>query len=171
MENIVDIVVEAGAWEAIDLSDIAERAVRMSLHHLGLPEEAEVALLATDDARIKLLNADFRDKPTPTNVLSWPSEERAAMSPGGDPINPTSGPDGLIALGDIAIAYDTCAREAAAAGKAITQHVTHLIVHGTLHLLGYDHETEQDAALMEGLEVKILGKLGLDDPYREDRAT
>ena len=124
-------------------------------------------MLACDDTQIAKLNADFRAKPTPTNVLSWPSEERAADEPGGLPQPAHPGPDGLIALGDIAIAYDTCAREAEAASKPLTDHVTHLIVHGTLHLLGYDHETEQDAALMEGLETKILGKMGLDDPYKD----
>jgi probable rRNA maturation factor len=74
-------------------------------------------------------------------------------------------PGGMIELGDIAISYDTCAAEARAAGKPITAHVTHLIVHGVLHLLGYDHIDDTDAALMERLEVEILGKLGLDDPY------
>ena len=77
-----------------------------------------------------------------------------------------AGLDGACELGDIAISYDTCAAEARAAGKPMTAHVIHLVVHGLLHLLGYDHETDADAALMEGLEVKILGKLGLDDPYR-----
>ena len=170
--DTLDIAIEDQRWLTLDFETLTARAITAVLQHHAIdPATAEISILACDDARIAALNADFRGKPTPTNVLSWPSEERAAMSPGGDPINPTSGPDGLIALGDIAIAYDTCAREAAASGKAITHHVTHLIVHGTLHLLGYDHETEQDAALMEGLEVKILGKLGLDDPYREDRAT
>ena len=70
-------------------------------------------------------------------------------------------------LGDIAIAYQTCEAEAQAAGKPMTEHVTHLIVHATLHLLGFDHERDEDATLMEGLETQILGKMGLDDPYRE----
>jgi len=78
-----------------------------------------------------------------------------------------AGPDptGVIELGDIAIAYDTCAGEAAAAGRPMADHVTHLLVHGTLHLLGFDHERDADATLMEGLEVEILGNMGIADPY------
>ncbi len=75
---------------------------------------------------------------------------------------------GEIALGDIAISYDTCAREAAEAGKTLADHTTHLIVHGLLHLLGYDHTCDRDATLMEETEVKILGTLGIDDPYSLD---
>ena len=76
----------------------------------------------------------------------------------------------MIELGDIALSFDTCRAEADAAGKPISTHTTHLIVHGVLHLLGYDHETDVDAALMEGIEVKILGKMGYDDPYRDIKA-
>jgi len=125
----------------------------------------EVSVLACDDAQIMQLNTDFRDKPQATNVLSWPDEERAAAKAGAHPNPPQAGPDGMIALGDIAISYDTCTAEADAAGTPITAHVTHLIVHGTLHLLGYDHIHDADAELMEAVEVEILGNLGLDDPY------
>ena len=167
MENL-NIDIQDRRWLALDFAALAERAVTETLQALALPGQmAEVSILACDDARIATLNADFRGKPAPTNVLSWPSEERAAATPGGMPVPPTAGPDGLLDLGDIAISYDTCTAEAEAAGKTVAHHVIHLIVHGTLHLLGYDHETAQDAALMEGLEVKILGKMGLDDPYRE----
>jgi probable rRNA maturation factor len=158
---ITDVMFEAEAWVAVPLADIGERAVAGTLAHLGVQgAEGAVAILACDDARIAALNADFRDKPQPTNVLSWPSQERGAETDGGQP-HPPSDPE----LGDIAIAFDTCAREAAAQGKPLEAHVTHLIVHATLHLLGYDHERDGDATLMEGLEVEILGKLGLPDPY------
>ncbi|MEW9919595.1 rRNA maturation RNase YbeY [Marimonas sp. MJW-29] len=168
METL-DIAIEDARWESLDIETLAVDAVTATLNVLGLDSAtAEISLLACDDRRIAALNADFRDKAKPTNVLSWPSEERAATRPGADPQPAEPGPDGMIELGDIAIAYDTCAAEAGAAGKEMAHHVTHLIVHGTLHLLGYDHETEPDAALMEGLERKILGKMGLDDPYRED---
>lgn len=138
---------------------LAEAAAGAVVAHLELGE-VELALLACDDGRIAVLNADFRDKPTPTNVLSWPSEDRAAETPGGAPLAPED-PE----LGDIAIAFDTCEREAAQAGKPMADHVTHLVVHGMLHLLGYDHIDDADAALMEGLETEILGKMGLSDPY------
>lgn len=162
----VDLISEDARWDAADLETLAQTASDATLERLGLePSVFEISLLACDDARIKVLNGDFRDKAKPTNVLSWPSAERAAMTPGEMPVLPSPGPD--AELGDIAIAYDTCAHEAAAQNKPFTHHVTHLIVHGTLHLLGFDHENEPDAALMEGLETEILGKLGLPDPYME----
>ena len=128
-------------------------------------DQCEVSLLGCDDARIAQLNTEFREKASPTNVLSWPAEDLAADSAGQTPILPEPDFSGEIALGDIAISYDTCAREAAEAGKNMDDHVTHLIVHGLLHLLGYDHIRDLDATLMEGVEVEILGKLGIDDPY------
>ncbi|MDC0738749.1 rRNA maturation RNase YbeY [Cognatishimia sp. SS12] len=162
----VEIITEDPRWDALALEALAERASEATLAHLGYdPDEWDISLLACDDARIAVLNGDHRDKPRPTNVLSWPSEERGAERAGASP-QPPAGPD--PELGDIAIAYDTCAREAAEAGKPMQDHVTHLLVHGILHLLGYDHIRDQDATLMEGLEVAILGKLGLPDPYRID---
>ena len=124
-----------------------------------------MSVLGCDDTRIATLNATFRDKPTPTNVLSWPDADLAPDTPGDPPHSPSADPDGTVSLGDIAIAYDTCAREAADQGKPFSAHVTHLIVHGTLHLLGYDHIRDLDATRMETVEVEILGKLGLPDPY------
>ena len=160
----IDILYEDDRWETVELAGLAERAAEVTLAHLGLdPEAWEIAILACDDARIATLNEEFRDKPTPTNVLSWPSEERAPEEPGAVPDLPEPGLD--PELGDIAIAYDTCEREAEAAGKPMADHVTHLVVHALLHLLGYDHVRDQDATLMEATEVAILGKLGLPDPY------
>ncbi len=135
-----------------------------TLSVLGIAQ-AELSVLACDDARISILNADFRDKPTPTNVLSWPEEDLSPVLDGAAPELPRPNPAGAISLGDIAIAYDTCAREAAEQGKPFVAHVTHLLVHGTLHLLGYDHIRDRDATRMEALEVEILGKLGVPDPY------
>ncbi|MRU16681.1 rRNA maturation RNase YbeY [Roseovarius sp. A21] len=159
-----EVIIEDDRWHACGFEALARRALDAVLDHLGLdPEEWEIAVLACDDARIASLNADFREKPTPTNVLSWPSEERGVESPGDTPALPEPGPD--PELGDIAIAYDTCAREAAEQGKPLADHVAHLMVHGGLHLLGYDHIRDEDATLMEATEVAILGKLGLPDPY------
>ena len=84
------------------------------------------------------------------------------------PRAPEAGFDGVTTLGDVAIAYETCATEAGVSGKPMAEHVTHLVVHGVLHLLGYDHIRDPDAALMQGIETKILGKMGLDDPYRAE---
>lgn len=158
----VDIICEDTRWG--DLEALAGCAVEAALSGVGLePSAFEVSLLACDDARIAALNADFRHKGQPTNVLSWPSDERGAMAEGEMPVLPALPKD--AELGDIAISYDTCAREAAEAGKPFEDHVTHLIVHGTLHLLGFDHIRDGDATLMEGLETEILGKLDIPDPY------
>ena len=155
----VDIVYEDDRWRAAGLSGLAERGASAALTHLGLkPEEWEIACLACDDARIAELNADFRGKPQPTNVLSWPAED-----PDGNdvPVLPEHGPE----LGDLALAYETCLREAEEGGLSLADHVTHLVVHGTLHLLGYDHIDDADAEIMERMEVEILATLGIADPY------
>lgn len=166
----IDVIIEDERWAATGLEALAGRAARATLAHLGLPaQDDRITLLACDDARIAALNADFRGKPQPTNVLSWPSQERGAASDGGRPAHPeagTQGPDDG-SWGDIAIAFDTCAREAEDQGLGFADHVSHLVVHGILHLLGYDHIRDRDATLMEGLETAILGKLGIADPYRE----
>lgn len=166
---LVDCVIEDERWDAAGLEALAEAAARAALADRGLDAALfEISLLGCDDARIAELNADFRDKPTPTNVLSWPSEERGAAADGADPAPVEPGaPDRPESLGDIAIAYDTCAREAAAAAKPLADHLTHLIVHATLHLLGYDHLRDGDAALMEGHETRILAAMGLADPYAD----
>ncbi|PJI85084.1 putative rRNA maturation factor [Yoonia maricola] len=159
----VDCIVEEKRWGDIDaLAVLASDAV---LERLGIePSVFEISLLACNDARIAVLNEGFRGKPQPTNVLSWPSDERAAVADGEMPLPPNVGPD--QELGDIAIAYETCKREADEAGRPMRDHTLHLLVHGTLHLLGFDHERDRDATLMEGLETEILGKLGIPDPYR-----
>lgn len=166
----VDCLTEDHRWDALDLEGLAERAARAVFVRLGLqPQGYEVSVLACNDPRIAELNADFRGKPQPTNVLSWPSAERGAAQPGAMPVPPGPAGQGPVELGDIAIAYDICAAEAAAAGRSLRDHALHLLVHGMLHLLGFDHEHDADASLMEGLEVEILGKLGVADPYTADR--
>jgi len=157
-----DVVVEGGAWDEDSLRSLSERAVAATLFRLDLDGDREVVVLGCDDARIAALNADFRGRPQPTNVLSWPSDERGAPDDGGTPRRPH--PDERE-LGDIAIAYETCLREATEAGRPFEDHVTHLLVHATLHLLGLDHTRPKDAELMESLEVEILATLGVPDPY------
>ncbi|WP_022702518.1 rRNA maturation RNase YbeY [Pseudorhodobacter ferrugineus] len=167
MEPLVDTVIEDPRWQTFDLPTVATRACRAALAHLNLPAQGfTLCLMGCDDAHIAGLNADFRGKPTPTNVLSWPSEERAADYAGEVPDLPEPGPaDDPEHLGDIAIAWETCAREAEAANKPMVDHVTHLVIHGLLHLLGYDHIDDIDATLMETTEAEILESLGLSDPY------
>jgi probable rRNA maturation factor len=167
MEPLVDTVLEDDRWQAFGLEALADRAVRAALAELTLPAEGfTLCLMGCDDARIRVLNGDFRGKAQPTNVLSWPSEDRASDDEGGQPDQPDPGTaEDPEALGDIAISYDTCAAEAVEAGKPLADHVSHLVVHGLLHLLGYDHIRDGDAALMEATEARILAHLGLSDPY------
>lgn len=167
LEPLVDCVIEDSRWEAFGIEALADRAVRQALAHLNLPATGfTLCVMACDDARIAALNADHRGNPKPTNVLSWPSDERASEEPGLAPDLPTPGEaDDPEHLGDIAIAYDTCTREAEEAGKPMADHVTHLVVHGFLHLLGYDHIEDADGDLMEGTETAILARMGLSDPY------
>ena len=154
MAELIEAVIEDDRWNEVALAERAETACGAALEHLGLaPECHQIALLGCDDARILELNARFRGRGTATNVLSWPS---ATLAPGQEP---------PAELGDLALAFDTCRREAADQGKDFGDHVTHLLVHGCLHLLGYDHISGGDAARMEGLEVEILAKLGIADPY------
>lgn len=161
---LTDTIIEDVRWQSIDFSTLAETAARQTLAHLSLdPSAFEIAILACDDTRIAELNTEFRDKPTPTNVLSWPSQERASNKDGGVPHTPALPMD--AELGDIAISYDTCERESSDAGKPMSDHVTHLVIHGVLHLLGYDHIRDLDATLMEETEVLILGTLGIDTQY------
>ena len=167
MEPLVDCVIEDTRWQDFGLEPLALRAVQAALASLGLPESGfTLALMACDDTRIAALNADFRGKPAPTNVLSWPAEDLAAEAEGSHPSSPVPGDaENPNSLGDIAIAWETCAHEACEAQKPMADHVTHLIVHGLLHCLGYDHIRDGDATLMEAAEVRILATLGLSDPY------
>ncbi|MDA7424913.1 rRNA maturation RNase YbeY [Thalassococcus lentus] len=166
---LTDVIIENEQWDEDSLSPLAETAACAALVHQGLaPSAFEIAVLACDDDRIAELNGDFRDKRSPTNVLSWPEQDLASESAGGVPSRPDRDTgDEPHHLGDIALAFETCAREAEEQGKTLEAHVTHLVVHAVLHLLGYDHIRDEDATLMERAEVEILGNLGLPDPYRE----
>lgn len=153
---IVSIEVEDESWSALaDLEDLAHKAVAAALAGAETGSEAdEIVLLFTDDATIAEINAEWRGKDKPTNVLSFPAAEDMPV-PEGEP----------RPLGDIALAYGVIAREAAEQGKTLHAHTAHLIVHGVLHLLGYDHETDDEADEMEQLETGILKGLGISDPY------
>lgn len=147
----VEVEVEHDAW-AQALSDIEARVRRAGEAALG-KVEGEVVVLLSDDEAVRALNARFRDKDRPTNVLSFPAAESAAPH-----------------LGDVVLAYGVCAEEAETQGKTLSDHLTHLVVHGVLHLLGRDHEDDAEAEEMEGEERAILAELGILDPYRNDHA-
>ena len=150
----VSIEVEDESWLALaGLDALAQKAVDAALAGASMKEPGDVALLFTDDSAIAEINAEWRGKDKPTNVLSFPAPDMPL-------------PEGEARhLGDIVLAHGVIAREAAEQGKTLHDHTAHLIVHGVLHLLGYDHETDAEAEEMERLEAAILNGLGIADPY------
>jgi probable rRNA maturation factor len=167
MEPLAETVIEDDRWAAPDLPALAERACRAAFAALDLvPDGFSICVMGCDDARIATLNAGFRGRPRPTNVLSWPSRTLERPAPGADPRRPEPGHrEDPEHVGDIALAWETCEREADEQKKTFQDHVLHLIVHGTLHCLGYDHENDADAMRMEALEVHALATLGVENPY------
>ncbi len=149
-----EIVVASPLWPQAESEEAVRRAIAAS-EALFEPTDAEVSVLLCDDAEIQRLNAKWRGKDYATNVLSFPSAGQQA---------------GEDHLGDIAIAYETVKREAADEGKEFSHHLAHLAIHGFLHLLGFDHETDEEAEEMEGTEREILGRLGIADPYSGEPA-
>lgn len=150
-----DINIEADAWQALpDLDGLVARALAAGLAEAPfLPlAGAEINILLSDDARVRAINMQWRGFDKPTNVLSFPAAnpDRIARSP---------------VLGDLVLAHDTIAREALAEAKTMADHVSHLLIHGLLHLLGEDHETEAQAQAMEAREIAALAQLGIADPY------
>jgi probable rRNA maturation factor len=151
MSVTIDVVLESEDWSRILGAElIAHRAAAAALEDAGIGE-GEVSVMLSGDAHIRELNKRFREKDQPTNVLSFPA-------------NSLTG-EGARFFGDIALAYETLIREASAEGKSPEAHLTHLTVHGVLHLLGFDHGSERGAEKMENLETKILARLGFPDPY------
>jgi probable rRNA maturation factor len=151
---MLSLVIEDPRWSSVrGLKPMAEKAVAAALS--APMRKKPITLLFADDKSLKLLNQDWRGKNKPTNVLSFPAATDLKL-PRGE-IKP---------LGDIALAYETVAREADAAGISIKAHTTHLIVHGCLHLLGHDHIDDAEADLMEATEIRILKKLGIANPYQ-----
>lgn len=148
----LDIVVASGRWRAVPQAGKTVRRAVVEAASAVSTSEGELAIVLTDDSAIRELNRKWRGKDEPTNVLSFPATEPQ--------------PDTPIVLGDIVIAYETTAREALAESKPLMHHLAHLAVHGFLHLAGYDHETDQEATAMESLEVAILARLDVPDPYR-----
>ncbi len=149
----LDIIVEAPAWNALrGVKPALRRAIMAAATPMRL-DETELAVVLTDDAAIRKLNRRWRGRDKPTNVLSFPAQ--ASVPPG-------SGPR---PLGDVVIAYETMAREAQEQGLPLTHHLAHLAVHGFLHLLGYDHESDTEAETMERLEREILARIDVPDPY------
>ena len=155
-----EFVIEDTRWDAQNLAEIGARVGTSLSEHLIFPEDASAVVMACSDEEIARLNKDFRGIPQPTNVLSWPSTDLVSDVAGQVP-SLAFDPE----LGDIAMSFETSTGEAEASGIAIADHVTHLLIHASLHLLGYDHIKERDAELMEQIEIYVLAKLGISNPY------
>ena len=152
-------------WDSsTDWSLLVRRAAESALAESAFPQLAsgsrtvELSVRLTSDEQVRALNSEWRGKDRPTNVLSFPLAEADDLA--------NSGSDGLeLMLGDIVLAHGVCEREAAEKEVPVETHATHLLVHGTLHLLGYDHHDDEESADMEGREVRALARLGISDPY------
>lgn len=155
----LDIIVQAGDWSAFcDAEDAARRAGR-ALARAQAPSLAgrEATIVLADDALLRTLNRTYRGKDAPTNVLSFPFQ----APPGADA-------DAARGLGDVILAAETVLREAEAHGLAANDHLQHLVIHGLLHLVGFDHMEEAEAQRMEAVETAVLAELGIADPYAAD---
>lgn len=153
---LIDVIVESALWDtAYDADATVRRALTEAAIAIGANfTDRTLAVLLTDDAAMRRLNAQWRGIDQSTNVLSFPPASHAGQQLGA-----------VRSLGDIAIAYETTAREAVEEEKPFADHVAHLAVHGFLHLLGYDHDTDAAAETMEQLERVILARVGVPDPY------
>jgi probable rRNA maturation factor len=158
----VEVSVDCDAWDIAcpEVEGLAATAARAALSHAAAPMASATLILGvilTDDAEQRRLNRSYRGKDAPTNVLSFAIVDLASPRRAGAP----------LLLGDVVLAFETVAREAAEQRKPLADHLAHLVVHGVLHLLGLDHENDTDAAIMEAREVEILKTLGVPDPYRD----
>lgn len=158
----IDVTVLDDRWNLVEgLSDSARRAARSALERIdsaaAKAADGELSLVLTSDEHVGALNATFRGNNRPTNVLSFPAQGPHDAAPGSP-----------VLLGDVVLAFETISREARAQGKTFENHSCHLIVHGVLHLLGYDHESESGARDMERLEIDVLASLGMPNPYEEN---
>jgi probable rRNA maturation factor len=162
--STIAVAVGTSAWRThlADPKGVCRQAVRAALARVPTPPwlaRAEVSILLSDDATVRRLNAAYRGKDLATNVLSFPAFDRILEAA------PGHLPSGPVPLGDVVLALETIRAEAEAGARPLSSHVSHLVVHGCLHLLGYDHQHHEDALRMEALERSILGELGVADPY------
>ncbi len=155
----ITIAIEADGWlDALPEAEaICRQAALAALADADLPEQAEVSLVLADDAEVQILNRDWRGKDAPTNVLSFPAMDDEPLPD-----------DAPLLLGDVILAFETCLREAEEGGKSLADHVRHLVVHGVLHLIGFDHQDDDEAEAMETMETAVLAALGVADPYGGD---
>lgn len=142
---IIDLAQPASGWP--DIVSLIEPAVRIGLTEVQGPNLGELSVVLSDDAQVQTLNRDYRGKDKPTNVLSFPMPPESGL------------------MGDVIFALETLQREAEMQGKSFEDHFTHLLIHGVLHLQGFDHQTDPDAQEMEAREIRALARLSIDNPY------
>jgi probable rRNA maturation factor len=142
---VIDIAQPCAAWP--EVSSLISPAVHAALAELVAPSRGELSVVLSDDAQVQTLNREFRQKDSPTNVLSFPMPPETGL------------------MGDVILAHETIAREAADQGKTFADHFVHLLIHGVLHLQGFDHQNDADADDMEAREVRALARLSIDNPY------
>jgi probable rRNA maturation factor len=142
---VIDIAQPCAAWPAV--SSLINPAVHAALAEIVAPSRGELSVVLSDDAQVQTLNREFRQKDAPTNVLSFPMPPETGL------------------MGDVILAHETIAREAADQGKSFADHFVHLLIHGVLHLQGFDHQNDADADDMEAREVRALARLSIDNPY------
>lgn len=161
----ITLLFECDRWEQ-SLPDVRQRmdkALNLLFQEERLPmQTAEIAVVLADDAFVQDLNKRYRGKDKPTNVLSFAEFERVEQMVPAAKLSPE------VHIGDLVLAYETLAREAIEQGKSLADHFSHLLLHGALHLLGYDHIKEQEAEAMEAREIALLVKLGIANPYIKD---
>ena len=153
----IEVTMPCAAWrrECAETAALAESSARLALLRAAVPAQAIVEITLADDAAQQTLNRTWRGKDAPTNVLAFPAADPAAPAPAGAP----------LLLGDVVLAFETVRREAVEQQKPFANHLRHLVVHGVLHLLGYDHAEAADATTMEAEEIAILAELGVSNPY------
>jgi len=165
----VDVIINSPAWESLpfDAAAVAEDITKLAYQKAVRPailqnRDTELSVVLSDNEEVQILNRDYRGKDKPTNVLSFAAlddEESLTLIPQGE----------SLPVGDIIISYQVLKEESAHMGVTFQDHYTHILIHGTLHVLGYDHENEDDATLMESLEIQILAGLGIKNPYTHDK--
>ena len=157
--NEINLIIDSVRWQnpLLNYDQLVKEVVKITLNHELISEFVELNVRLTDDAVMQQLNKDFRQQDKPTNVLSFPADPEDEMSPFFTP--------DLLPLGDIALGYETLEREAKEQGKTFKDHFIHLLIHGLLHNLGFDHLTDEEAEEMEEREIQILKSLGINNPY------
>ena len=171
MQNLIiaNILLKDDRWKKLPLKKMAMNSLNLIADDvLQKNDDFEISLLATNDPEVIYLNNNFRGYNRSTNIISWPENRYERKKPGAFPQLASRSfvfSDGMNFLGNLAISFDRCSIEAEEGNLVFEDHITHLLIHGCLHLVGFDHENELDAKLMEGIEEKLLSKLGIRNPY------